>query len=171
MGKGGKNRKRGTNKNEPQRRELVLKEEGQEYAQITKNLGGNRLECMCADGSKCIGVIRGAIRRKMWICVGDIVLVSTREYEEGKVDVLSRYTPDEAKQLIKGKHIPPQMQVNDDDTTRNQGVVEFVAMDSDEDSSEDEYDVLAQRGYDEAEAQLGRDTDDDERGALDIDDI
>ena len=33
-GKGGKNRRRGKNENEGAKRELILKEEGQEYAQV-----------------------------------------------------------------------------------------------------------------------------------------
>lgn len=33
-GKGGKNRKRGKNENEEEKRELVYKEEGQQYAQV-----------------------------------------------------------------------------------------------------------------------------------------
>ena len=33
-GKGGKNRRRGKNENESEKRELVFKEHGQEYAQV-----------------------------------------------------------------------------------------------------------------------------------------
>ena len=38
-GKGGKNRRRGKNENEGAKRELILKEEGQEYAQVIIFLG------------------------------------------------------------------------------------------------------------------------------------
>ena len=34
-GKGGKNRRRGKNENEAEKRELIFKEEGQEYAQVS----------------------------------------------------------------------------------------------------------------------------------------
>lgn len=101
MGKGGKNRKRGTNKNEPQKRELQGKEDDQEYAQITKMLGNSRLECQCGDGMKRIGVICGGMRRRVWMTVGDIVLVSKRDFEEGKVDIIGKYNQDEAKELLK----------------------------------------------------------------------
>ena len=37
-GKGGKNRRRGKNENEGLKRELVFKEDGQEYAQVRYNL-------------------------------------------------------------------------------------------------------------------------------------
>lgn len=49
-GKGGKNRRRGKNENETEKRELIFKEDGQEYAQVTKMLGNGRLEAMCFDG-------------------------------------------------------------------------------------------------------------------------
>jgi len=57
-GKGGKNRRRGKNENEGLKRELVFKEDGQEYAQVTKMLGNGRLEAMCFDGVKRLCHIR-----------------------------------------------------------------------------------------------------------------
>ena len=59
-GKGGKNRRRGKNENEGLKRELVFKEDGQEYAQVTKMLGNGRLEAMCFDGVKRLCHIRFA---------------------------------------------------------------------------------------------------------------
>ena len=44
-GKGGKNRKRGKNENEEEKRELVYKEDGQEYGQVVCMLGNGRLDC------------------------------------------------------------------------------------------------------------------------------
>jgi len=41
-GRGGKNYRRGKNENE-QKRVLIYKEEGQEYAQVMKMLGNGRL--------------------------------------------------------------------------------------------------------------------------------
>ena len=46
-GKGGKNRRRGKNESGLMKRELVFKEDGQEYAQATKMLGNGRLEGIC----------------------------------------------------------------------------------------------------------------------------
>jgi len=63
-GKGGKNRRRGKNENETEKRELVFKEDGQEYAQVTKMLGNGRLEAMCFDGIKRLCHIRGKLRKK-----------------------------------------------------------------------------------------------------------
>lgn len=64
-GKGGKNRRRGKNENEFEKRELIFKEDQQEYAQVTKMLGNGRLEAMCFDGVKRLCHIRGKLRKKV----------------------------------------------------------------------------------------------------------
>jgi initiation factor 1A len=63
----------------------VFKEDGQEYAQVTKMLGNGRLEAMCFDGVKRLCHIRGKLRKKVWINQSDIVLVS-RTIESRIVD-------------------------------------------------------------------------------------
>ena len=42
-GKGGKNRRRGKNENENEKRELVFKEDGQEYAQVNAVVAPDQL--------------------------------------------------------------------------------------------------------------------------------
>lgn len=123
VGKGGKNRRRGKNENETEKRELVFKEDGQgestnvqnttcmyievfntslfvaEYAQVTKMLGNGRLEAMCFDGVKRLCHIRGKLRKKVWINQGDIILIGLRDYQDAKADVILKYTSDEARNL------------------------------------------------------------------------
>ena len=65
LGKGGKNRRRGKNEGDENKRELVFKEFGQEYGQISKTLGSGHLEVQCFDGQKRIGHIRGKLRKKV----------------------------------------------------------------------------------------------------------
>ena len=67
--KGGKSKKRGKKTGGDDKRELVFKEEGQEYAQVLKMLGNNRLEAFCFDGVKRLCHIRGKMRRRVWIGV------------------------------------------------------------------------------------------------------
>ncbi|BEI85996.1 hypothetical protein CcaverHIS002_0602830 [Cutaneotrichosporon cavernicola] len=98
-GKGGKNRRRGKNDADGDKRELIFKEDGQEYAQVVKMLGNGRLEAKCQDGETRLGQIRGQMRKKVWITVGDIILLSLREFQDDKADVIHRYTPDEARNL------------------------------------------------------------------------
>ena len=65
LGKGGKNRRRGKNENESDKRELIFKEDGQEYAQVIKMLGNGRLEAYCFDGIRRQCHIRGKLRKKV----------------------------------------------------------------------------------------------------------
>ena len=62
---GGKNRRRGKNENDDDKRELVFREDGQEYAQVIKMLGNGRLEALCFDGEKRLAHIRGKMRKKV----------------------------------------------------------------------------------------------------------
>ncbi|KAL2241185.1 eukaryotic translation initiation factor 1A-like [Sesamum indicum] len=96
-GKGGKNRKRGKNEADDEKRELVFKEDGQEYAQVLRILGNGRCEAMGIDGVKRLCHIRGKMHKKVWIAAGDIILVGLRDYQDDKADVILKYMPDEAR--------------------------------------------------------------------------
>lgn len=65
----------GKNENDNEKRELVFKEDGQEYAQVIKMLGNGRLEAKCFDGPLRLAHIRGKLRKKVWINQGDIILL------------------------------------------------------------------------------------------------
>ena len=43
----------------------MFREDGQEYAQVTKMLGNGRLEAQCFDGEKRLAHIRGKMRKKV----------------------------------------------------------------------------------------------------------
>jgi len=79
--------------------ELVYKDDGQEYAKILRLLGGPNLELMCEDGIKRMGIIRGNMRNKIWLSIGDYVLVSLREFQDEKCDVLLKYGLDNVRAL------------------------------------------------------------------------
>ena len=49
-----------------------------EYAQVTRMLGNGRLEAFCFDGVNRLCHIRGKLRKRVWIGVGDIVLLGLR---------------------------------------------------------------------------------------------
>ncbi|KAL3882157.1 hypothetical protein ACJMK2_028527 [Sinanodonta woodiana] len=112
-GKGGKNRRRGKNENENEKRELVFKEDGQEYGQVTKMLGNGRLEAMCFDGIRRLCHIRGKLRKKVWINAGDIILLGLRDYQDTKADVILKYTPDEARNLKAYGELPESARINE----------------------------------------------------------
>lgn len=137
-GKGGKNRRRGKNENDNEKRELVFKEEGQEYAQVVKMLGNGRLEALCFDGEKRLAHIRGKLRKKVWINQGDIILLSLRDYQDEKGDVIMKYTSDEARSLKAYGELPEHAKINETDTYGQEGFEDNVEFDEDRDSDEEE---------------------------------
>jgi translation initiation factor 1A len=77
-------------------------------------LGNGRVEAQCFDGTKRLAHIRGKMRKKVWINQGDIVLLSLRDFQDDKADVIVKYTPDE----VSGEAWPSQAQ-----TTRYDGML------------------------------------------------
>lgn len=141
-GKGGKNRRRGKNENETEKRELVFKEEGQEYAQVIKMLGNGRLDALCFDGIKRLCHIRGKLRKKVWINTGDIILLGLRDYQDTKADVILKYTSDEARNLKAYGELPDNVKIETIGATEDgNGEIEFEFQDDSEDDDEEADDI------------------------------
>lgn len=107
-----------------------------EYAQVLKMLGNGRLEAQCFDGEKRLAHIRGKLRKKVWINQGDIVLISLRDFQDDKADVIQKYTADEARSLKQYGELPDTAKINETETFGEDegGEIEFEeASDDDED--------------------------------------
>ena len=102
---GGKNQKK-KKKTQAEDRECRFKDESEEYAQIIKILGDGRFQCKCADGIERIAHVRGKMRKRIWLANGDIILVSLREFENEKCDVVEKYKEKEVAKLKNAGEIP-----------------------------------------------------------------
>mmetsp|Transcript_12456 Transcript_12456/g.14764 ORF Transcript_12456/g.14764 Transcript_12456/m.14764 type:complete len:103 (+) Transcript_12456:56-364(+) len=80
--------------------DLIKKDVDQMYGKVIVSLGDCRLKVLCEDGKSRVCTIRGKLRKTVWIREGDIILVSLREYDDFKGDVLCRYTLDQINSLI-----------------------------------------------------------------------
>ena len=102
-------------------------------------LGNGRLEALCFDGSKRLAHIRGKLRKKVWINQGDIILLSLRDYQDEKGDVILKYSADEARSLKAYGELPESAKINETDTygQGEDGDCNFE-FDDDRDSSGDE---------------------------------
>jgi translation initiation factor 1A len=81
-------------------REVPMEEPGQSlYALVQATLGNGRMTVLCSDGSERLARVRGNMRRREWIRVGDMVLVGLRSFQEDKVDIVFKYTPAEVAQV------------------------------------------------------------------------
>merc|ERR1712064_122317 len=119
----------GKNENEGDKRGLVFKEDGQEYAQVAKMLGNGRLEAVCFDGVKRLCHIRGKLRKKVWINQADIIL---------------KYSADEARNLKSYGEFPESIKIMDTFAFVEEDLdedIEFDDVDSDDSGGEDRDDI------------------------------
>jgi translation initiation factor 1A len=102
-----KNKGKKVNNNEAEKtRDLEFKQEMEEYAKVTALLGDRKIRIALPDGVESFGVIPGKFRKRVWIAVDDVVLVSKRSFQDNKMDVLHKYTESEVKNLIQYFEIP-----------------------------------------------------------------
>lgn len=101
FGKGGKGAKKMKNGLSETNRILLFKESGQEYAVVNEVLGNGRCRCLCSDAVNRLCIIRGTMRKGQMnrIVKSDIVLVSLRDFQDSKADIIHVYTTDEVRSL------------------------------------------------------------------------
>lgn len=99
-------------------------------------LGNGRVEVETFDGTKRLGHIRGKMRKKVWINQGDIVLVSLRDYQEGKCDLIYKYVAEEARALKQQGEIPENAKINESATLEGEGEFFGDEVDFDEEAGE-----------------------------------
>jgi len=105
--RGGKNKRKHKNGFVPRVRELKECEPEQEYGIVTKLLGNCRVECYCSDDTHRVCHIRGSMQKRIWIRAGDVVLVSLRDFDNSKGDIIHQYTSSEAEHLRQSKKFDP----------------------------------------------------------------
>ena len=141
--------KKGGNKQKKQKkvsdnndsRPLSLKDisQMQEYAQIVKAYGNGRFEANCFDGKTRLAHARGNLKKKkIFVKAGNVVLISLREFEDNKCDILHVYIPKEIKDLKKLGEIPNSITEDVNEKVEEDDGVDFVEEDEDEDEDEKE---------------------------------
>ena len=165
--KGGKKYKR--NKNQVQENKTTrLKDvtQSQEYAQITKCLGNCRFEVLCFDGKKRMAIMCGKMRKRVFVNAHEIVLVSLREWQDSKCDIIDKYSASDVQKLKQKNLIPKSIKLeekNDLDDEIMDDNLGFVF-----DYSMPNEDSLSDKSSSEEESD---DSDSDDPSKIDIDDI
>ena len=163
--KGGKKYKRNKNVLQENKNTRFKDEnESQEYALITKALGNCRFEVMCFDGKSRLATMCGKMRKRVFVNQDELVLVSLRDWQDSKCDIIDKYNQNDIQKLKQLKCIPDFIKleeksvVEDDIMDDNLGFVFSTDMPSDSD------DELID------EKNISDESDSDE-GKIDIDDI
>lgn len=78
----------------------LKKIEGQEYALVEKVYGQGRYLLKCYDKINRLGIRRGKIKKFAKIAMGNLVLVSLRDYQNDKCDILHTYTDEDTNKLV-----------------------------------------------------------------------
>lgn len=96
--------------------ELITAEDMQTYGLVLQALGDRRFKCQCSDGKERICKIRGKFKGRLFVNIHDILLISLREDEPDKADIIQRYRPEEVHELKKmGEFNDRSFQLEGDD--------------------------------------------------------
>jgi translation initiation factor 1A len=103
-----RNKKKFSQFNKVTNNNYIIEKEYEVYACVIKLLGNCRAQVLCDDGNETIGIIRGSLRRfnkRVLIESGDIVVVSKRDFQDNKVDIVHKYNLEQCKILINDKEL------------------------------------------------------------------
>jgi translation initiation factor 1A len=120
--------------------------EGQMVGRVVKNLGNRRMLVYCNDTKERICKLRGALRKKIWINVGDIILLSLRDLASGTTgtsenntgDILAKYDTSILSKLKKEDGMNPKVFIQD---AVNSTEVLDSLFEAESESSEEEVDI------------------------------
>ena len=116
-GTGGKKHRRG--KNTTISLKPNLPDSDQYYAYITKILGNGRMELNYYiplynkdstisewTSNKSMGQVRGKMMKRVYVNLNDLVLVTEREFDKSKVDIIEKYNSNQIPYLKKESDFP-----------------------------------------------------------------
>ncbi len=90
---------------------LPRRPRGEIFGVANQLLGAARIRVMCEDGSSRMGRITGKMKKKMWIREGDLLIVRPWGFQEGKADILFRYSRTQATYLSRRNLLPGSIDV------------------------------------------------------------
>ncbi len=85
---------------------LPRRERGEVFGVASQLLGAARIRVMCEDNVSRMGRITGKMKKKMWIREGDLLVVRPWGFQEGKADILFRYSRTQSQYLARRNLLP-----------------------------------------------------------------
>ncbi len=84
---------------------LPRKQKNEIFATVEKMLGGSRIMVRSQDGKTRMARIPGKMKRRVWLRVGDVILIKPWSIQDEKADVVWRYLPPQADWLRRHGYI------------------------------------------------------------------
>jgi translation initiation factor 1A len=85
---------------------LPRRPRGECFGIASQLLGAARIRVMCEDSVSRMGRITGKMKKKMWIREGDLLIVRPWGFQEGKADILFRYSRTQSQYLSRRNILP-----------------------------------------------------------------
>ncbi len=84
---------------EGMQRRIRMPGEGEIFGIVIQMLGHDRVRVACNDGKTRVCRIPGKMKKRIWIRVGDVVLVAPWDFQDDRADIVWRYSRGEANWL------------------------------------------------------------------------
>jgi len=88
---------------------LPRRNRGEVFGIASQLLGAARIRVMCEDNVSRMGRITGKMKKKMWIREGDLLILRPWGFQEGKTDILFRYSRTQSQYLARRNLLPASM--------------------------------------------------------------
>lgn len=90
---------------------LPRRNRGEIFGVANQLLGAARIRVMSEDGVSRMGRITGKMKKKMWIREGDLLVIRPWGFQEGKADILFRYSRTQATYLARRNLLPASIDI------------------------------------------------------------
>ncbi len=90
---------------------LPRRERGEIFGVASQLLGAARIRVMCEDSVPRMGRITGKMKKKMWVREGDLLILRPWGFQEGKADILFRYSRTQSAYLARRNLLPASIDI------------------------------------------------------------
>ena len=90
---------------------LPRRSRGEIFGIASQLLGAARIKVMCEDSVSRMGRITGKMKKKMWIREGDLLILRPWGFQEGKADILFRYSRTQSQYLARRNLLPASIDI------------------------------------------------------------
>jgi translation initiation factor 1A len=145
--KGGKKYKKGKRQSSQATINIKKTQETEMYGEVCKINGNGRFQIRCTDGKERIGIIRGKLRKKMWVNNKSIVLIDIWEFQDDKSSIIHVYDDSGVQTLLETREISETLISNTDELYNDfedeveTNTYDIPSENSDDSSSDDDNEI------------------------------